>query len=110
VFDFAGAVAKVLSKATERWHRMAAATGIADWARGAAKKLDGYNDVEWTKPWKRISSAGGYASPYTAAMLEAALGKQAAAWAHFQQSRLLPDRMMSHHLSRMGMSRVGLPE
>jgi hypothetical protein len=43
-------------------------------------------------------------------MLEAALGKQAAARAHFQQTLLVPDRMMAHHLSRMAMAGASLPE
>jgi hypothetical protein len=43
-------------------------------------------------------------SPYTAGMLEAALGKPAPARAYFEHTLLLPDRMMSHHLSRMAMA------
>ncbi|HXM41420.1 MAG TPA: DUF5107 domain-containing protein [Bryobacteraceae bacterium] len=99
-------------QAAERWRRVAAATGIADlvWARGAAKKLDDYNNADWTKRLEAAVAQTGGGSPYTVAVLEAALGKQSAAWAHFQQTLLLPDRMMSHHLSRMAMSGSGLPE
>ncbi|HUE20818.1 MAG TPA: DUF5107 domain-containing protein [Bryobacteraceae bacterium] len=97
-------------QAAERWRRVAAATGIADlvWASRAARKLDGYNNAEWTQ---RLEAALALASaqavsgsPYTAGMLEAALGKPAPARAYFEHTLLLPDRMMSHHLSRMAMA------
>ena len=103
------------SQAAEHWRRVAAATGIADliWAWGAAKKLDGYNHAEWTNRLEAglaqalVQAVSG--PPYNAGVLEAALGKHAA-WAHFQQTLLLPDRMMSHHLSRLAMAGTGLPE
>ena len=103
-------------QAAERWHRVAATTGLADlvWAWGAAKKLDGYDGAEWSK---RLETALAQAlvraesgPPYNAGALEAVLGKRSEAWAHFQQVLLLPDRMMSHHLSRMAMSGTGLPD
>ena len=103
-------------QAAERWRRVAASTGPADlvWAWGAAKKLDGYDGAEWTR---RLETALAHAlvraesgSPYTAGALEAVQGKRADAWTHFQQMLLLPDRMMSHHLSRMAMSGTGLPD
>ena len=99
-------------QAAGRWRRVAAATGIADliWAWGAAKKLDGYNNAEWTKRLEAALAQAESGPPYTAGVLEAVLGKPAAAWAHFQQTLLLPDRMMSHHLSRMAMAGTGLPE
>ena len=45
-------------------------------------------------------------------MRHRAVGKRSAAWAHFQQTLLLPDRMMSHHLGRLVMAGafIGLPE
>jgi tetratricopeptide (TPR) repeat protein len=102
------------SQATERWRRVAAATGVGDlvWAWGAAKKLDGYDKAEWTK---RLEAAlaealARSAPPYTAGVLEAILGKKTAAWAHFQQTLMLPDIMMSHHLCRMAMAGSGLPD
>jgi hypothetical protein len=99
-------------QATTRWRRVAAATGIDDlvWAWGAAKKLDGYNNAEWTKRLEAALAQAESGSPYTAGVLEAVLGKHSAAWAHFQQTILLPDRMMSHHLSRMAMAGTGLPD
>jgi tetratricopeptide (TPR) repeat protein len=99
-------------QATERWRRVAAATGLADliWAWGAAKKLDGYNNTEWIRRFEAALTQAGSGSPYTAGVLEAVLGKRAAAWAHFQQTLVLPDRMMSHHLSRMAMAGTGLPD
>jgi len=99
-------------QATERWRRVAGATGIPDliWAWGAAKKLDGYNNTEWAKRLEAASAQASSGSPYTAGVIEAVLGKRTAAWAHFQQTLLLPDRMMSHHLSRMAMAGTGLPD
>ena len=98
-------------QAGERRRRLAAATGIGDliWAWGAAKKLDGYNNAEWTNRMEAASAQAASGPPYTAGMLELLLGKRSAAWAHFQQAVLLPDRMMSHHLSRMAMAGTGLP-
>jgi hypothetical protein len=101
-------------QAAERWRRVSAATGIADliWAWGAAKKIDGYNNAEWTKRLEAASAQAESGPPYTAGVLEAVLGKRSAAWAHFQQTLLLPDRMMSHHLGRLVMAGafIGLPE
>jgi hypothetical protein len=107
-------------QAAERWNRVAAATGVTDlvWAWAAAKKFVGYNKQEWTnraeaaleQTLERMSAQAGSGPPYTSAMLEFALGKRSAAWAHFQQTMLLPDRMMSHHLGRMAMTGLGLPE
>ena len=98
------------AEAKARWRRVAAATGIADlvWAWGAAKKLDGYDNAEWAK---RIEAASAQAAaPYTAGVLEAVLGKRTVAWTHFQEALIQPDRMMSHHLSRMAMGGTGLPD
>jgi len=99
-------------QAAERWRRVAAATGIAElvWAWRAAQKLDGYNNQEWTKRLEAALDQADSGPPYTAGMLEAALGKQAAARAHFRQTLLVPDRMMAHHLSRMAMAGASLPE
>jgi hypothetical protein len=107
-------------QATGRWRRVAAATGLADliWAWGAAKKLDGYNSAEWIRRFEAAQAQAsteavtqaGSGSPYAAGVLEAVLGKRATAWAHFQQTLVLPDRMMSHHLSRMAMAGTGLPD
>jgi hypothetical protein len=103
-------------QAAERWRRVGATKGMADlvWAWGAAKKLDGYDSAAWSK---RLETALAQAlaraesgPPYTAGALEAVLGKRADARSHFQQVLLLPDRRMSHHLSRMAMSGTGLPE
>jgi len=101
-------------QAQERWRRVAAATGVANlvWAWGAARKLDGYDKAEWGK---RLEAAlaevlAQSASPYTTGVLEAVLGKKAAAWVHFQQALMLPDIMMSHHLTRLAMAGTGLPD
>ena len=98
-------------EAAQRWKRAAATTGTSNlvWAWGAAKKLDGYNDQEWTKRLEAALAQAGPDSPHNTGMLELALGKRPAAWAHLQQAMLLPDRQMSHHLSRMALSGTGLP-
>jgi tetratricopeptide (TPR) repeat protein len=99
-------------QASERWRRAAASTGTAQlvWARAAAKKLDGYDDAAWRK---RLEEALGHAengSPYQAGMLEIELGRQAAARAHFEEAILLPDHLLSHHLSRLAMAGTAIPE
>jgi hypothetical protein len=43
-------------------------------------------------------------------MLEAALGHQSAAHAHFEEALVLPDRGLAHHLSRLAMAETGMPE
>jgi tetratricopeptide (TPR) repeat protein len=99
------------AEATERWRRVAAAAGTGDlvWAWGAARKLDGYDNAEWAKRLEAGLARAATGNPYTIATLEAVLGKQSAAWPKFQQAILLPDRMMSHHLTRLAMAGVGLP-
>ena len=104
------------ARAVERWRRATVATASAQlvWARAAAKKLDGYDDAAWRV---RLEAALGRAengaetgSPYVAGMLEAALGRQAAARAHFEAAILLPDRLMAHHLSRLALAGTAVPE
>jgi len=99
-------------QANARWRGVAGATGIGNlvWAWGAAKKLEGYDREAWTKRLEAALAQAGSAPPYTAGVLEAVLGKRSAAWAHFQQTLLQPDRLMSHHLSRLAMAGAGLPE
>ena len=100
------------ARAAERWRRAAAATGLAQlvWAHAAAKKLEGYDDAAWRT---RLEAALGHAengSPYQAGMLETALGNQAAARAHFEEAILLPDRLLTHHLSRLALAGTAIPE
>jgi tetratricopeptide (TPR) repeat protein len=99
-------------QATERWRRVAAVTDVADlvWAWGAAKKLDGYNNADWAKRIEAALPRATSGAPYAAGMLEAVLGKQSPAWKHFQEAQLLPDRMMSHHLSRLALAGNGMPD
>ena len=56
-----------------------------------------------------VGAGVGGASGATVGVLELVLGKQRPAWAHFQEALLLPDRMMSHHLTRIAMDGTGLP-
>jgi len=99
-------------RAQKRWRTVTAATGLGDlvWAWGAAKKVDGYDKAEWTKRLEAALAEAQSAPPYTVGVLEVILGKKAAAWAHFEQTLMLPDRMMSHHLSRLAMAGTGLPD
>ena len=98
------------AQAKDRWRRVAKATGTANlgWAWSAAKKLGVADKAEWNR---RLEAALRQAneSPYVAATLDAALGRQSAAAAHFREVLLLPDRMMAHHLARMAMAGPPLP-
>ena len=100
------------SEAIARWRRITSATGAATviWAWGAAKKLDGYNRAEWGPRLEAAAAQARTRSPYTAGLLAAVTGKHQEAWADFEQALLLPDRLMSHHLTRMAMAGVGLPD
>jgi tetratricopeptide (TPR) repeat protein len=98
------------SAALQLWRRAAAAQGAPQlpWARAAAKKLPGYHDEEWRQ---RLAAALAQAdSPYTSGMLEAALGRQAAARADFQQALGSPHRLLTHHLSRLALRGIAQPE
>jgi tetratricopeptide (TPR) repeat protein len=98
-------------QAKERWRRVVAVTGSDGlvWAWGAARKLDGYDNAEWAKRLEAALPQAETGTPYNAGVLELVVGKHAAAWAHFQQTLTLPDRMMAHHLSRLAMA-GGLPD
>jgi tetratricopeptide (TPR) repeat protein len=100
------------AQATERWRRAVADTRPADivWAWGAAKKLEGYDQQEWTRRLQAARAKIDAERPYFVAILDAVLGKKTEAWAEFQQALLLPDRLMSHHLTRIAMAGVGLPD
>jgi hypothetical protein len=80
------------------------------WARAAAKKLDGFDDAAWHKRLEEALGRAENGSPYLAGMLEMALGRQAAARAHFEDAILLPDRRLAHHLSRLAMAGTAIPE
>ncbi len=99
-------------QAAARWQRVATVTNTGDlvWAWGASKKLPAYDNAAWTTKLQNALAQATSASPYTVGVLEAVLGKQSAAWAHFQQALMLPDRGMSHHLTRMAMLGSGLPD
>ena len=98
-------------QAKERWRRVVAVTGSDGlvWSWGAARKLDGYDNAEWAKRLEAALPQAETGTPYNAGVLELVVGKHAAAWAHFQQTLTLPDRMMAHHLSRLAMA-GGLPD
>jgi tetratricopeptide (TPR) repeat protein len=100
------------AQAANRWRRASAATGPAQlvWARAAAKKLDGFDDAAWHKRLEEALGRAENGSPYLAGMLEMALGRQAAARAHFEDAILLPDRRLAHHLSRLAMAGTAIPE
>jgi len=100
------------AEASGRWSRAAAATGPAQlvWARAAARKLNGYDDAAWRKRLEQALASAEIWSPYAAGILELALGRQPAAHDYFEKAILLPDRALSHHLSRLAMAGMALPE
>jgi Flp pilus assembly protein TadD len=101
------------AQAHERCRRIATAgsTGDLVWAWGAAKHLEAYDPTAWRlRLESALAQADATVEPYTLGTLEAALGKRSAAWSHFQQALLLPDRRMSHHLARMAMHGNALPQ
>jgi len=86
------------AEANTRWQRVASSADLA-WAWRAARKLPGYQEADWrARAQSALAKTG---SPETAAMLELALGGQAAARAHTEEILLLPDRHLSHHLARL---------
>ena len=95
------------------FQRAAGATGAGDvaWAFLAAKKLDSYSEAAWRA--KLVSAAGAVETPssswetYQSAMLQRALGNEAAADAEFRQAFLLPDSRMAYHLSRLALGDQG---
>lgn len=96
-----------------RFQAAAAKSGAGEivWAWLAAKELPGFNPSEWTP---RLQSAMEQAntvaesssfSAYTAGMLNRALGNESGAQAGFRRALLLPDGMLSYHLTRAALAR-----
>jgi predicted Zn-dependent protease len=93
----------------------AAKTGAGEviWAWLAAKELPGFQASEWTG---RLQSALGQANSmiensgfagfwaYNAGMLNGALGNESQAKADFHRALLLPDRLLSYHLTREALA------
>ena len=100
------------AQAEERWRAVAATTGAAQlvWARAAAKKLAGYDEAQWRPRLEAALAHEAEGSPYAAGMLEAALGHQSAAHAHFEEALVLPDRGLAHHFSRLAMAGTAMPQ
>jgi hypothetical protein len=103
-----------MEQAQARW-RSASQSGAAQefvWARRAARKLPGYDESKWsprtesalsslTSRLESMSQKGFWA--YALGLLEQELGKQEAGRAHLTRAVLLPDRMLSLHLSRFAL-------
>ena len=83
------------------------------WAWRAAQRLPGFDEQKWPE---RLRSAGAEASNrtetssfagwwyYTAGTLEMAAGNKEEAQINFRKALLLPDRMLSYHLTRLAMA------
>ena len=99
-----------------RFQAAAAKSGAGEilWAWLAAKELPGFHASEWTP---RLHSASEQATTmvetssfagfwaYTAGMLNRALGDESQAQAEFRHALLLPDGMLSYHLSRAALAK-----
>jgi tetratricopeptide (TPR) repeat protein len=100
----------------QRFADTAAKTNPGDlvWAWQAAKELPGFDQQQWTS---RLQSAlasansmiesSGFAGwwLYDVGMLNRALGREKEAEESFRRVFLLPDRLLSYHLSRQAISR-----
>ena len=99
-----------------RFQAAAAKSGAGEilWAWLAAKELPDFHPSEWTV---RLQSAIGQATTigdassfagfwaYTAGMLNRALGNEAQAQAEFRRAFLLPDGILSYHLTRTAQAK-----
>jgi len=89
------------------------AGGEIVWAWLTAKELPNFNRAEWNR---RLQSALGPAQAmsetssfggwwiYNAGMLERALGREEDAQREFRNALLLPDRLLSYHLTREALN------
>ena len=102
-------------KADEMFLRSARASGPSDtvWAWASARKLDGYNQVQWRARLQAALSqsefnlgTGGSSGwwLYAAGVLQIALGNTQKGKALLQESFLAPENEMSHHLSRLALA------
>lgn len=82
------------------------------WARRAARQLPGYDEAQWNRnleaalanveeKLETLSQRGFWA--YASGLLNQELGRTDAARARLTQAALLPDRMLSLHLSRLAI-------
>jgi tetratricopeptide (TPR) repeat protein len=87
--------------------------GETAWAWRAAKELPGFEQDQWTHRLESVldeatttadssSFAGWWV--YNIAMLDRALGRERKAEAGFRKALLLPDRLLSYHLTREAMA------
>lgn len=99
-------------EATKKFQQAAAASAPDQvfWAWQAAKKLPGFDEPQWQDRLRNAlaqaesrSETSSYTSwwDYTAGALAGALGNRQEEDQRFQQALLLPDRMLSYHLTRM---------
>jgi tetratricopeptide (TPR) repeat protein len=99
-----------------RFQAAAAKSGAGEifWAWLAAQELPGFHASEWTV---RLQSASEQATTmvetssfagfwaYTAGMLNRGLGNESQAQAEFRRALLLPDGMLSYHLTRAALAK-----
>jgi tetratricopeptide (TPR) repeat protein len=95
----------------------AGAQGVADlvWARAAAKKLTGYDAVQWTTRLNQgiaeaeVSARNGSGwSNYVLGILRVAAGERERGRENLRGVFLFPDTRLSWHLSRMGLAGLDL--
>jgi len=86
--------------------------GETVWSWAAAKQLPGFDQNQWTarlesalEQSRTMSETSAFASWWVsnAGMLERALGREDAAQCEFERALLLPDRLLSYHLTREAM-------
>jgi len=84
------------------------------WASLAAKELPGFQQSEWTarlqsasEQARTIGESSSFAGfwAYTAGMLDRALGNESGAQAEFRRAFLLPDGILSYHLTREALAK-----
>jgi tetratricopeptide (TPR) repeat protein len=104
-----------VAKAKAKFEIASSANGPeqARWAWLAAWELPGFNEAQWQDRLRAAleqaesrANNSGYPSwwEYSAASLAKELGQAAEAAVRFRKALLLPDRMLSYHLTRLAMS------
>jgi tetratricopeptide (TPR) repeat protein len=108
-------------EAQGHWRSASQATGAQEfvWAWRAARKLPDYDESVWTGRsdatlsnlngrLETMSQKGFWA--YAVGLLERELGREQDAHAHLTRAVLLPDRMLSLHLSRIALQGNGMKQ
>ncbi len=100
---------------SNKWFRSAAAksgAGEIIWAWLSAKELPGFDQTQWTSRLESalqqsnaMAESSAFAGwwVYNTGMIDRALGREREAEADFRKALLLPDRLLSYHLTREAM-------